>query len=307
MVATLNSSYLSLPLFYISHLHSLTSSLLLTLPTCSLTCSHTLSLPYSSGSSLPCSLFSTVSSGSLLNTLSVLPPLRSLCHPPSLPLTRSYSHMLSLFVLPSLPSSLTSFFFSLSLSQCSQRGSPSVIPSGLLWNLPHKSERRTVPHRPSTVPGRPPPSYAVPCCPPPSSAVFRCFPLFSAVLRCPLPSPAVPYRPPPSPTIPRRPLPSPAVPYHPLPSPAVLYHPWSSSTTPGRPLPPPAVPYQNMSQIVGLVVLPNDGRPGNSRTRTDGILLSRLVLGSWQSPPGPTEPRMAENTALSLILVVTAS
>ena len=35
-----------------------------------------------------------------------------------------------------------------------------------------------------------------------------------------------------------------------------------------------------MSQIVGLVVLPNDGRPGNSRTRTDGILSSRPVIFS---------------------------
>ena len=33
-----------------------------------------------------------------------------------------------------------------------------------------------------------------------------------------------------------------------------------------------------MSQIVGLVALPNDGRPGNSMTRTDGILSSRPVI-----------------------------
>ena len=41
-----------------------------------------------------------------------------------------------------------------------------------------------------------------------------------------------------------------------------------------------AVPYQNMSQIVGLVVLPNDGLPGNSRMRTDGILSFRPVIFS---------------------------
>ena len=58
---------------------------------------------------------------------------------------------------------------------------------------------------------------------------------------------------------------------------AVLHPPRPSST----------VPYQNMSQIVGFAVLPNDGRPGNSRTRTDGILSSRPVPGSGQSPAGP--------------------
>ena len=53
-----------------------------------------------------------------------------------------------------------------------------------------------------------------------------------------------------------------------------------------------------MSQIVGLVVLPNDGRPGNSRTRTDGILSSRLVPGSWQSPRRALRgPRTTANTA----------
>ena len=35
-----------------------------------------------------------------------------------------------------------------------------------------------------------------------------------------------------------------------------------------------------MSQIVGLVVLTNDGRPGNSRMRTDGILSSRPAIFS---------------------------
>ena len=97
-----------------------------------------------------------------------------------------------------------------------------------------------------TVSHRPRPSHAVPRRPPPSSALFRCFPLCSAVPRCPLPSP----------------------------------------TTPGRPPPSPTVPYLIMSQIVGLVVLPNDGRPGNSRTRMDYVLPSRPVLGAWQSPRG---------------------
>ena len=102
-----------------------------------------------------------------------------------------------------------------------------------------------------------PSSPAVPRRPPPSSAVFCCFPLFSAVFR-------------------RR-----------LPSPAVLHHPRLS----------PTVPYKNMSQTVGLVVLPNDGRPGYSRTRTDGILSSRLVPGSWQSPRRALRgPRTTENT-----------
>ena len=54
-----------------------------------------------------------------------------------------------------------------------------------------------------------------------------------------------------------------------------------------------------MSQIVGLVVLPNDGRPGNLRTRTNGILSSRLVPGSWQSPRRALRgPRTTENTGL---------
>ena len=73
-------------------------------------------------------------------------------------------------------------------------------------------------------------------------------------------SPVVPCRPPPSSVVFRFFPPSPAVPRRPPPS----------STT----------PYKNMSQIVGLVVLPNDGRPGNLRTRTDGILSSRPVIFS---------------------------
>ena len=69
-------------------------------------------------------------------------------------------------------------------------GRHSVVPSGLFWNLPHSSERRTVPHRP-----------------PPSPAVPRRLPLFSVVFRCFPPSPAVPCRPPPPPAVPYRPLP----------------------------------------------------------------------------------------------------
>ena len=95
-----------------------------------------------------------------------------------------------------------------------------------------------------------PSSPAVPRRPPPSSAFFRRFPLFSAVA-C---------RPPPSP--------------------AVLHH----------PLPSPITPYKNMSQIVGLVVLPNDGRPGSSRTRTDGNLSSRPVIFS-RCPTSKNERR----------------
>ena len=68
-------------------------------------------------------------------------------------------------------------------------------------------------------------------------------------------SPVVPRRPPPSSAVFRCfPLFSVVFRFSP-PSPGVLHH-----------------PYKNMTQIVGLVVLPNDGRPGNSRTRTDGIL-----------------------------------
>jgi len=53
-----------------------------------------------------------------------------------------------------------------------------------------------------------------------------------------------------------------------------------------------------MSQVVGLVVLGNDGNTANSRTRTDYILPSRLVQWSVQSThwalPGPCT---AQNTA----------
>ena len=88
------------------------------------------------------------------------------------------------------------------------------------------------------------PSPTVPHCPQLSSAVLNFFPLFSALFLCPPPSLAV------------------------------LHH----------HRPSPTVPYQIMSQIVGLVILLNDCRPGNSRMRTDGILSSLLVPWSWQSP-----------------------
>ena len=84
----------------------------------------------------------------------------------------------------------------------------------------------------------------------PSSHAVRRLPLFSVVFRFFPPSPAVPRRPPSSP--------------------AVLHH----------PLPSPITSYKHMSRIVGFVVLPNDDRPGNSRTRTDGILSSRPVIFS---------------------------
>ena len=54
------------------------------------------------------------------------------------------------------------------------------------------------------------------------------------------------------------------------PSPAVYHHLLLS----------PTVPYQNQSQIVGLVILPDDGSPGNSRKRTDGILWSGPIVFS---------------------------
>ena len=91
--------------------------------------------------------------------------------------------------------------------------------------------------------------------------------------------------PPPSPTVPCR-----------LPPFSVVFPLFSAVSC--RPPPSPTVPYRNMSRIVGLVVLPNDGRPENSRTRTDGILSSRLVPGSWQSPRRALRgPRTAANTA----------
>ena len=67
------------------------------------------------------------------------------------------------------------------------------------------------------------------------------------------------------------------MPHRPPPSPAVLHH----------RRPSPTVPYQNISPIVGLVVLPNDGRPGNSRTRTDGICRPVSSRGLGSPPAGP--------------------
>ena len=79
---------------------------------------------------------------------------------------------------------------------------------------------------------------------------------------------------------PRRPPPSPAVP-HRLPLFSVVFRFFPPSpAVPRRPPPSSTTPYKNMSQIVGLVVLPNDGRLGNLRTRTDGILSSRPVIFS---------------------------
>ena len=74
----------------------------------------------------------------------------------------------------------------------------------------------------------------------------------------------------------RRPPLSPIVLDHPLSSSAIPCHPPPSSTTPYHPL----SRYKNMSQILGLVVLLNNGRPGNSRTMTDGILSSHPVIFS---------------------------
>ena len=74
-----------------------------------------------------------------------------------------------------------------------------------------------------------------------------------------------------------------------------------SPAVPCRPLPSPSVPYLKLAQTVGLLVLTNDGRPGSSRTRTDDILPSRLVRGSWQSRRRALRgPRTAENTGCML-------
>ena len=105
-------------------------------------------------------------------------------------------------------------------------------------------------------------SPAVPGSPPQSPAVFCRLPSFSSVFCRALPSPAVPRCPPP-------------------------------------PGPSPIVPYHNMSQIVGLAVLPNDGRCGNLQTWTDGILSSYPLPGSWQSHrQALLGLKTAENTGL---------
>jgi len=90
-------------------------------------------------------------------------------------------------------------------SQCSRRGSPSVlgkdedggnfvVPSRLFLNLPDKEEPRTrtdgIVSSP-TVPHRPTPSPVVLCRPLSSPAVPRRLPMLSAVFRRPPPSPVV--------------------------------------------------------------------------------------------------------------------
>ena len=134
----------------------------------------------------------------------------------------------------------------------------------------------------------PPLCTALPCCPMPPPTVFRRPPLVSVVfcffstIACR--PPTVPHRPPPAlvllpssanPPSSCRPPPSPVV----LPSPAVLSH-RRPPTVLRHPLLSPITLYKNMSQIVRLVVLPNHGHPGNSRTKTDGIVLSHPVIFS---------------------------
>jgi len=102
--------------------------------------------------------------------------------------------------------------------------------------VPHRpTPSHTVPRRPlssSVVLCRPLSSSVVLCRPLSSPAVFPCFPMLSAVFR----------RPPPSPAVPRRPRRSYVVTCRPL---------------------------AEVSQVVGLVVLANDGRPGiKGRGRT---------------------------------------
>ena len=74
-----------------------------------------------------------------------------------------------------------------------------------------------------------------------------------------------------------------------------------------RPPPSPIAPYANLSRIVGPAVLSNEGRSEDSRTRTDRILSSRPVQGSWQSPYGALRgPRTVENTGNSNIKPIQA-
>ena len=160
--------------------------------------------------------------------------------------------------------------------QYSQRGSPSVlsqdeggrhsvVPSRPFLNLPDKKNLGARTDEIVSSPSSP----TVPHHPPPSPAVFHRLPLFSVVFRFFPRSPAVPRRPPPS------------------------------STTSGCPLSSPTVPYKNMSQIVGLVVLPNDGCPRYSRTRTDGILSSCPVI--FSSCPTSRNERRGRTTLCRLV------
>ncbi|RPB05595.1 hypothetical protein L873DRAFT_519026 [Choiromyces venosus 120613-1] len=81
-----------------------------------------------------------------------------------------------------------------------------------------------------------------------------------------------------------------------------------SPTVPHSPLPSHLVPYPRLFYIVGPVVLLNDGRSESSKTRTDHILPSLLVRGSWQllcrSLQGPWT---VENTALDPLPTSTAT
>jgi len=103
----------------------------------------------------------------------------------------------------------------------------------------------------------------------------------------------------------RRVVPSglfPNLPYHPprTRDPAVSRGKCLIVAVPHHPPPSPTVPHvplrQLLSYIVGPAILNNDGRPEISRTRTDRLLLSRPVQGSWQSPRrAPPGPRTVEN------------
>ena len=130
MVATLNTSSLSLPLSYTFHMLCLMSSLLLAFLTCLLTSSCTLSLPYSIRYTLPYTLFPTLSSGSLSSAHSlpsILYALRlfitpssfcSLAHPhththpllASLTLSLTLTHSLTVSISHSLSHSFALFY-----------------------------------------------------------------------------------------------------------------------------------------------------------------------------------------------------
>ena len=99
----------------------------------------------------------------------------------------------------------------------------------------------------------------------------------------------VPHRPPSSPNVICRPPPSPVV-FGCFPMLSAVFR------RPRRPyvVTIPAVPWEKLSQAVGLVVLANDGRPGNSRTRMDYIFSSRPVI--FQSCPTCRNERRGRTT-----------